>query len=496
MLKKIAGFLKKYGVSYTIKKIIRKLYILYILGPTKVNRKISKKEREEQEMHRFLHPCRFSIVVPLYNTPEHFLRQMLDSVLSQTYQNWQLCLADASDMQHAYIQTICEEYARKDSRICYRKLDKNYGISENTNVCIEMSDGDYIALFDHDDLLHPSALFEVMKCIEEKKADVIYTDEATFQGRETRLLNVHNKPDFHMENLRANNYICHFTVFQKELLKQTGTFRKEFDGSQDHDLILRLCEAAGTICHIPKVLYFWRAHKNSVALAIDSKNYAVDAGRRAVQSHLARCGIPAEVTVSEGAMSIYQVTYDCGERDASDITVLSEEKYKNTGKTISELVQDAGGYILLLKEGLLLPEKQDLEQMRMHMAEKEVAAVTGKIVSQRGKILSGGVEIEAGNGQYYVRHLFAGVPVSDSGYMNQLMYASGIPVICNGCMLVRKEHVLAALKQNWNLFDMKDWVTWSLYLRKHGFELINEARTFIIANRPLRWYNKKSYVDF
>lgn len=496
MLKKVVVSLKNYGFGYTVKKIIRKLYISYILGPTKVNRKISKKERAEQEAYSFSHPYRFSIVVPLYNTPETFLRQMLDSVCLQTYQNWQLCLADGSDTEHAKVQAICEEYAKRDERICFQKLEKNNGISENTNVCIDMVDGEYIALFDHDDLLHPSALFEVMRCIEEKNADFIYTDEATFQGREGHLIIIHNKPDFYMENLCANNYICHFTVFQKKLLDKTGGFRKEFDGSQDHDLILRLCEVASNICHIPKVLYFWRAHKNSVALTIDSKSYAVDAGRRAVQAHFDRVNICAEVSLLKENMPIYQVKYDMGKRRAGDITFFCEEEFAHSDTEIRNLVQKAGDYILILKEGLSCPPEEHLGKMFMHMAKTDVAAVTGKIVSQKDKIISGGVEIREKNGRLCIRHLFAGMPTSDMGYMNRLAYASGILAICNGCMLVRKEHVIRALEEKLDLFDVVDWIRWSLLLRNQNYELINEARAIVVANKPLRWYNKKYCVEF
>lgn len=487
--KKIAGFLRKYGIWYTVKKIVRKLYTAYILGPMKINRKISKKDRVRQEAWQFMNPVWFSIVVPLYNTPEAFLREMMESVRRQTYKNWQLCLADGSDQAHSYVQTVCEDYAKRDERICYRKLEENKGISENTNVCIDMAVGEYIALFDHDDLLHPSALFEVMKCIEEEKADFIYTDEATFQGRETHLLSVHRKPDFCMENLRANNYICHFTVFRKDILKRSGAFRREFDGSQDHDLILRLCEMASTICHIPKVLYFWRAHKDSVALTIDSKDYAVESGLQAVRSHLERCGIQAEVSVAQNAMSIYQVSYDLGMIGVEDITVLCEKECSDVAGSICQAVQDSRPYILLLKAGLLVPEKQDLEKMLMHMVKNKVAAVTGKIINKKGKIISGGVDLREEKGHVYIRHLYRGVPISDSGYMNRLTYASGIQVICNGCMLVRKEHVIAALKKGRNLFDISDWIRWSIDLREQGYELINEARTLIVANRCFSWYN-------
>lgn len=474
MLKKIMGFLKKYGIWYTIKKILYKLYVGYVLGPVKVNRRISKKERVEQEAYSFMHPYCFSIVVPLYNTPENFLRQMLDSVCLQTYRNWQLCLADGSDTEHGEVQNICEEYAKKDDRICYQKLDKNHGISENTNVCIDMAYGEYIALFDHDDLLHPSALFEVMRCIDENNADFIYTDEATFLGRVTHLLSVHEKPDFYMENLCANNYICHFTVFRKELLQKTGAFRKEYDGSQDYDLILRLCEAASMICHIPKVLYFWRAHKDSVALAIDSKNYAVDAGLRAVRAHFERCHISVKIDVEAGAMPIYQIQYQIGDLKIEDITIIREGNNDIRRKTFL-----LGDYILLLKKEFVQPEKEELSAMLMHMAKPTVAAVTAKIVSKRGRILSGGVKLCADNRLIKVQHLFYKVPVYEPGDMKRLTYASGIPAICNGCMLVRKELIAGMLNDDEELFNMGNWLRLSLQLTDQGYELINELTVIV-----------------
>ena len=477
MLEKILDFFKNYGIRYTLRKIICKLYVGYILGPIKVNRKIRNKIRKAQGEFEFHNPVKFSILVPLYNTPEKFLCQMLDSVLGQTYGNWQLCLADGSDAQHSYVEAVCQRYAKKDDRICYQKLENNLGISENTNACIRMSEGDYITLFDHDDLLHPSALFEVMKCIEETGADFVYTDEATFEGRESHLLSVHRKPDFYMENLRANNYICHLTVFQKKLLEKTGLFRSEFDGSQDHDMILRLCEQAANICHIPKVLYFWRAHEGSVASRIDSKNYAADAGKRAVKAHLQRCGLEAEVMVSQGDMLLYDIRYNLGSLSLSDVTILCENKCGTLD--IVKKVNQSSDYILLLKSGMSLPPQKNLELMLMHMVKQNVAAVTGKIVGENGKILSGGVQLFEKQGNIQIKHLFRGNPSLAPGYMNRLTYASGIPVICNGCMLVRREHVLSALEQGRNLFELGDWIKWSLWMRENGYELINEPRATV-----------------
>ena len=204
----------------------------------------TESELAEQRKHQFPKSIKFSIVVPLFNTPEKFLREMIQSVIDQTYANWELCLADGSDAEHGLVEKICRQYAKKDSRIKYKKLEKNLGISGNTNACLEMASGDYIGLFDHDDLLHPAALYEVMRAICEQDADFIYTDELTFSGNTSNIITAHFKPDYAPDNLRANNYICHFSVFSDKILENVKGFRSEYDGSQDHDFILRATECA------------------------------------------------------------------------------------------------------------------------------------------------------------------------------------------------------------------------------------------------------------
>ena len=159
----------------------------------------------------------FSILVPLYNTPESFLREMIESVLEQTYENWELCLGDGSDKEHEEVGRICCQYRDNDSyrgasRIKYKKIKKNLGISGNTNICYQLATGEYIGLFDHDDILHPCVLYEYMKVICDQNADYIYCDETTFQGNSINdMVTMHFKPDFAIDNLRANNYICHFS---------------------------------------------------------------------------------------------------------------------------------------------------------------------------------------------------------------------------------------------------------------------------------------------
>ncbi|GHU90822.1 hypothetical protein FACS189476_11180 [Spirochaetia bacterium] len=191
-------------------------------------------------------------------------------------------MVDGSDKDHRYIKKICKKYRRKDRRIKYKKLEKNLGISENTNTCIDLSTGDYIGLLDHDDLLHSSALFEVTRVICEQDADVIYTDEDKVDAKSR----MYFKPDFAIDNLRANNYICHFLVFRRLLLDVVGRFDAMCDGSQDHDLTLRLAEKAQNIAHIPKILYHWRISADSTATDPFAKSYAAEAGITAVTNHL------------------------------------------------------------------------------------------------------------------------------------------------------------------------------------------------------------------
>ncbi len=252
---------------------------------------------------------RFSVIVPLYNTPPALLREMLDSVARQSYENWELCLADGSDAAHGDVEAFCRARAAADPRILYRKLEKNEGISGNSNAALDMATGDYIALFDHDDLLMPNALFEMAKAIEETGADFLYSDELIFASpKVTRVVGIRFKPDFAPEDLLTNNYICHLTVFRRQLLAETGGFRSAFDGSQDHDLVLRLTVAAKRVVHIPKILYLWRSAPGSVAADIHMKEYAIDAGRRAVEAFLrARGEADAAVESTEAFPTMYRI---------------------------------------------------------------------------------------------------------------------------------------------------------------------------------------------
>lgn len=247
---------------------------------------------------------KFSVLVPLYNTPVKFLNEMIESVVKQTYKNWELCLADGSDEEHiGPIQKAIKSFG--DERILYKKLDHNGGISENTNAALAMAKGDFIVLFDHDDLLTPNALYEFAKVImKDPECDSVYSDEDKINSDTGEYFEPHFKPDFNIDKLCSDNYICHLFAVKKKLTDKFGGFRSEFDGAQDHDFILRMTEQSRHVLHIPKVLYHWRSHQNSTAMNPESKMYAFTAGQNAVKAHYARVWPKIKIDAVENGISL------------------------------------------------------------------------------------------------------------------------------------------------------------------------------------------------
>lgn len=301
----------------------------------------TSEQRTLEENTVFDNPVLISILVPLYNTPLNFLKQMMESVENQTYKNWQLCLADGSDMEHSYVGEFCENKAKLDSRIIYQKLEKNLGISGNTNACLQMATGEFIGLFDHDDILHPEALFEYVKVIKEQEADYIYCDETTFKGNDiNHMLTMHFKPDYAPDNLRANNYICHFSVFKRNLLEGTELFRSKFDGSQDHDMILRLTDQAKHIVHVPRILYYWRSHAGSVASNINAKSYAIEGARGAVSDHLRHHGFSNfRISSTRAFETIFKIRYQIIGNPKISIVIANKDHVEDLRRCISSIVE-------------------------------------------------------------------------------------------------------------------------------------------------------------
>ena len=297
-----------------------------------------KSELEKQREREFAAKPVFSILTPLYNTDRKMLEEMICSVTAQTYAGWELCLADASDDKHGYVREVAEKYAAEDSRVIYRRLDKNLGIAGNTNAAAEFASGDYIALLDHDDALAPDALYE-MACVvnAEPETDFIYTDEDKFSDNIERRFEPHFKPDFSIYTLRSFNYICHFTALKKSLFDEIGGFSSGYDGAQDYDLFLKASEKAKLIKHISKPLYHWRVHPGSTAASAGSKNYAEEAGRKAVEAHLRRVGVEGEALTTDLPFR-YRVKYSLKSKPLVSVLIPNKDSADDLKKCVDSVL--------------------------------------------------------------------------------------------------------------------------------------------------------------
>ena len=451
-------------------------------------------ERERQKNTVFDRMVKVSVLTPLWNTPENFLREMIESVQAQTYQNWELCLADGSDDAHAYVGEICREYAAKDSRIVYKKLEKNGGIAENTNRCLEMATGEFVAPFDHDDLLHPCVLYEYVKVINEKDADYIYCDEATFKnGDVNQMITMHFKPDYAIDNLRANNYICHFSMFDKKLLEGTELYRTKFDGSQDHDMILRLTDKARNVVHVPKLLYYWRQHAGSVSSGVEAKPYVVESARGAVADHLRRHGFANfKITSTRAFETIFKITYEIIGEPKISIIIPNKDHVEDLRRCITSIIEKStydnyeiivvennsetreifayyeelannpavkiitykgdfnysainnlgvseasGEYVLLLNNDIQIITVNWMEELLMYAQRPDVGAVGAKLyypdktIQHAGVVIGLGAHRTAGHVHYRQKR-------ENLGYMGRLCYAQNMSAVTGACLLVKK----------------------------------------------------------
>lgn len=482
-----------------------------------------------------------SILVPLWNTPEKFLREMIESVINQTNTDWELCLADGSDKEHGYVEKICREYmaktealrqslGKKESEgpvILYKRLEKNLGISGNTNACLQMATGNYIGLFDHDDILHPRALFEYRKVIDEEGADYIYCDEATFRnGNINKMITLHFKSDYAVDTLRANNYICHFSVFKKSLLDGGELFRTKFDGSQDHDMILRLTDKAKKVVHVPKLLYYWRSHKGSVASDISAKTYAIEAARGAVADSLLSHGFKDfEITSTRAFETIFRIRYSLLSHPLISIIIPNKDHVDDLRRCINSIIQKStydnyeiivvennseteeikdyykeleanpeydirvvtyegtfnyskinnfgekyakGDYVLLLNNDTEVITINWMEELLMYAQRDDVACVGAKLyyedytIQHAGIVIGLGAHRTAGHTHYRINR-------ENLGYMGKLCYAQDVSAVTGACLLVKKAlyEKVGGLDENFAV-ALND-VDFCLKMRKLGF---------------------------
>lgn len=300
-----------------------------------------KRELKAQRAENLQGPC-ISIVVPLYNTPARYFKQMTGSVRKQTYTNWQLVMMDASDAAHAEVSAKAAALAQKDARFVYRKIE-NGGIAANTTKGFAVATGAYLTLLDHDDVIYPNALYDVVRSIQSTGADFLYSDEIVLSDDFKQLGGYHFKPDFAPDYLRGVNYITHLAVFSRKLLDAAGAYESpEYDGAQDHDLILRLTEKATKIHHIKKSLYVWRAAAGSTAQTMDAKPYAIAAGERAINAHLQRIGLQGEARAVPGAPGAFQLHYELTGHPRITVMIPNKDHTDDLDRCLTSLYKNAG----------------------------------------------------------------------------------------------------------------------------------------------------------
>ena len=344
-IEKFNYYIRRYGVLKTSKKVLKRL--LRIKEKKKDNTEeyrkwISNNEPDEnalknQEKYRFEYSPKISIVVPMYNTDAKCLNELIESVVNQTYDNFELCLSDGSDTFDEDRKKIIE-IIKDNKKIKYIKLEKNSGISSNTNAAIELASGDYIGFLDHDDLLSRDCLFEVVKCINEKHPDFLYSDEDKIDENGQRF-DPYFKPDYSPETLECNNYITHFSVVSKELIDKVGVLNPEFDGAQDFDFVLTVAENTFKIAHISKVLYHWRVTSNSTAKVADNKPYAYEAGVRVIEAHLKRTGKSGKVSYGNDVPGIYKIEYEVKDNPKVSIVIPSKDNIKLLSAAIKSILK-------------------------------------------------------------------------------------------------------------------------------------------------------------
>ncbi len=434
---------------------------------------------------------KISIVLPVYNPPEHFFRAAINSVINQVYTNWELCISDDVS-PNENIRTIIKEYAAKDERIKYVFRTENGHISANSNSAIEIATGDYIGLLDHDDLLAPEALYEnVLALNKDKTLDFIYSDEDKINEKGNHF-DPHFKPDFCKYNLLTRNYICHFSVIKATLVKQVKGFRVGYEGSQDFDLFLRCTELAKKIHHIPKVLYHWRVHSESTALNMDTKPYATNAALKALTDTLQRNKIDGKVDVNPNLAGFYKINYAINENPKISILIPSKNLTAITDVCISSIfkltdypnfevvlinnnsdepdffemakkwekeepnrfkcVHDNGDFnfsrlinfgaknasgsiLLLLNNDTEVIDKNWLKKMLEYAQLENVGAVGVKLLYPNNTIQHAGVIIGL---QGIAGHTFVGKEKDETGYFNYLKSVNNFCAVTAACLMVKK----------------------------------------------------------
>lgn len=452
------------------------------------NHRPSEQELERERKQVFEYSPKISILVPVYNTPEVFLKQMIQSVRKQTYTNWELCIANANPSNQE-VSSILNVAGKKDNRIKVVDVPENEGIAQNTNRALEIATGEFVGLLDHDDLLEENALYEIVSCLnKDRKTDVLYTDEDKVTTDLDEYFSPNFKPDFNLDMLRANNYICHFFVAKKALIESVGKFRAEYNGAQDYDLILRCTEQAERISHVAKILYHWRVHKESTADNPLSKMYAYEAGKKAIEDHLRRCHTKGEVLQTEN-LGFYRVKYPVTGNPLVSILIPNKDQAETLDKCLKSIEkltdyenyeiiiiennsteektfeyyeqicndkirvvywkkefnysainnfgakQAKGDYLLLLNNDMEVISRDWLTELLSTCQRKEVGAVGARLYYPDDTVQHAGIIIGIGG---VAGSVFVGMKRGYTGYMHRAAIQQDLSAVTAACMMMKR----------------------------------------------------------
>ncbi|HIZ59414.1 MAG TPA: glycosyltransferase family 2 protein [Candidatus Dorea faecipullorum] len=485
------------------------------------NHRPSEEELERQLRGKFAYMPLISILVPVYNTPESFLKQMIQSVRAQTYGNWELCIANANP-GNKEVGDILRIASEKDKRIRVTDVPENEGIAQNTNAALKIASGEYVGLLDHDDLLTKDALYEVVKALnQQEKPEMLYSDEDKVTTDLTEHFQPYMKPDFNLDLLRSNNYICHFFVAKKSLIEDVGAFRGEFNGAQDYDLILRCSEKAAGIAHIPRILYHWRVHKASTADNPASKMYAFDAGKSAIEDHLKRCGQDGEVSHAKD-LGYYRVKYEVKGSPLVSIIIPNKDEVESLDKCLQSIekstyknyeiivvennsVKDEtfayykkieakgvkvvywekgfnysainnygasyakGDYLLLLNNDVEVITPDWLEEMLGNCQRKEVGIVGVKLYYPDDTVQHAGIIVGIGG---VAGNIFVGLPRRYTGYFHKASVQQDLSAVTAACMMVKRSVYEAVKGLDEKLQVAFNDVDFCLRVRKAGYLVV------------------------
>lgn len=489
--------------------------------------RVSRQELFAQRKTKFSYAPKFSVVVPLYHTPAKFLKDLVRSMMYQSYANWELCLVNASP-EDVHLTSLLENWAMRDKRIRVIRLEKNLGIAQNTNAGIAASTGEFIAFLDHDDFLEPDALFCYADALnKDKTIDVFYSDEDKTDEYVAHYFYPHFKSDFNIDLLHANNYMCHFLAVRKSLVDTVGGLNEKFDGAQDYDFVLRLTENTKKIYHCPRILYHWRCSNQSTAANQGNKMYAIHAGKAALNAHYKRIGWNARA--QEGAVDgWYQTKFTLKEEplvsilipnkdhtDDLDVclnsfferadyqnyefiiiennSVLPEtfayyEKIEKEHDNVKVVYWEAGfnysainnfgfkfakgDYIMLLNNDVELITPDIFQSMLGFCMRPEVGIVGAKLLYNDHTVQHAGVLVGAGG---LADHVFKGIHEDDPGYMGRAISSQDVSAVTAACLLVKRSvyEEVGGLEDEFQVaFNDVDFC---LKVRKAGYLIVYDA---------------------